>query len=457
MSAAWASLTIPRRGFLYLCALILLSALLPAGDIKADAANTVATLISAAKGTYPASKLPLMCVAVNPARASPRQNLALVQKLGARCVRSDNGWDTIERPGAAGSYDWSIVDDFWTTFCRAKIKPIMIITYNNPLYAAGRFRAIEGDVNIAAYKNFAVATANHFIGICPNMAEELFNEPSASNWTTIQWTGSSYARMLAPVSAAIKAAQPRVTVYSGGVGVDPRGPDNWITQMVSAGIQFPAVDAYAQHPYFYKTPSPGTPVPEQLLVDADQFAHDAGATGQAKPIVFTEYGFSSTLVGHDLMKQGVYVARGMLAAIVGRYPVQTLYDLVDDGTDDTDEQNTFGLFRNGLYKVPYESKPAALGFRAIIDAMANAKTFTVGFDPALSAPTVSFEKAGSTTFVIWTYDASGPKSYEQPIGTFSRITCKDVFGKIYPCRYAIGTLSMQLSEPSGPVIVTAWK
>jgi hypothetical protein len=105
--------------------------------------------------------------------------------------------------------------------------------------------------------------------------------------------------------------------------------------------------------------------------------------------------------------------------------------------------------------VPYEIKPAGRAFSAITSAMAKAKTFTVSFDAALSAPSIAFEKPEGTVFVIWTYDRNGLKSYEHLVGAFKQVSCKDVLGKSYPCRYADGTLSLSLSEPSGPVVVTA--
>ncbi len=447
-----------RRLHVCFCLGFLCLGLVPTIGLNAAPANEIATLIAAAQGTYPASKLPVMCVALHQSMASPSQNLSFLQKIGASCARADTSWAFVERAGSAGAYDWQVNDELWLPLCHAGIRPIMIAAYNNPLYAAGVFRPIMGGVNITAYKNFVVAIANHYSAICPHMAVELFNEPSASNWTTTPWSGASYALMLAPVSAAIKAAQPRVTVYSGGIGMDPHDPATWITQMASAGQRFTAVDAYALHPYFYETAPPlGTPVPEQLLVDASNFARYAGSAGQAKPIALTEYGFPLKLVQGDLNKQGIYMARGLLAAIIGRYPVQTIYDLVDDGTDDSNPENTYGLFRNGAAKIPYDMKPAAIAFQAITNAMAKAKTFTVSFDAAISAPTISFDKANNQIFVTWTYDASGPKSYERPIGSFRRLNCQDVLGKTYPCSYANGTLSMTLSEASGPIVVTALK
>ncbi len=445
----------------WLPVLLLLSLNLgPESAAKAAAdgmAGEIAALITAAQGNYPAAQLTQMCVNVSQPKATPAQSLALVQKVGATCVRADNNWASIERVGSAGSYDWSLADDFWSTLCQAKIRPIMIATYNNPIYAAGVLRPITGNVNIAGFKNFAVAMANHYVELCPHMAEELFNEPSGVNWTTTPWSGSSYAMMLAPVSAAIKAAQPRVSVYSGGIGLDYKAPSVWITQMVSAGLRFQAVDAYGLHPYGYDVPPPGTPAPEQLLIDASRFARDTASTGQGKPVALTEYGFSLKIAGGDMRKQAMYVARGMLSAIIGRYPLLVHYDLIDDGSDAADPENTYGLFRDGSHKVPFEIKPAGLAYTAITSAMANAKSFGVSFDVANSASAVSFDKGRIKILVIWTYDASGTKSYAQPIGAFRQVNCKDVLGKAYACAYVNGTLSLSLSEALGPVIVTAVK
>jgi hypothetical protein len=449
----------PRAARLTIVFLLLLLGLAQGLGTTSALAEDVAALITAAQGTYPASQLPLMCVSIHQATATPAQNLALLQKLGAGCARSDIVWDSIERVGSAGSYQWGEFDDFWSTLCRAGIKPIMIVTYNNPIYAAGVFRPVAGGVNIAAFKNFAVATANHYISICPNMIEELFNEPNAINWTTVPWSGASYALMLAPVSAAIKAAQPRVTVYSGGLGFDP-GPESmaWIKQMVGAGQRFSSVDAYAFHPYDYDENTPDkTLPPEQLLIDAGLFAKAAASTGQGKPVVLTEYGFPLQALGGDLMKQGIYTARGMLAAIIGQYPLYTYYDLIDDGTDYANRENTFGLFRNGSAMVPYEIKPAGKAFAAIMDAMAKAKTYSIAYDAAIMATTISFEKAAGTSLVVWTYDSAATKSYTRPIGSFRQVSCKDVLGKTYPCSYSSASLSIELTEAKGPVVVTALK
>jgi len=417
-----------------------------AQDVAREAVAAIGSAIEKAKGTYPATHMPQMCVAFHPT-TPPQQNLALIKILGATCARTDNGWDQIERE--IGVYDWKNYDSIWLPLCKAHIRPIMIATYNNPLYAAGVFRAIAGQPDIEAFTKFAVAMANHYIGPCPDMIIELFNEPNAVNWTTVPWSGASYGAMLAPVSAAIKKAQPRVTVFSGGLGFDAQNPDLWIADMVR-GVSFPAVDAYAFHPYHYDEKNPArTLPPEQLLIDTGHFA-DHAKTGSAKPVALTEYGFPWKALGGDLKRQGLYTARAMLAAIIGRYPFQTIYDLVDDGTDYTNVQNTFGLFRSGTY----EAKPSGLAFMTVARAMADAKTITLDYDAAQMMPELTFDKPQGKTLAVWTLDKSGAKTFSKAMDSVKRPSCSNTFGEPYPCLYQDGILSFSFFETDAPILVT---
>jgi len=439
-----------------------------AQDPAREAVAAIGSAIEKAKGTYPATHMPQMCVAFHPT-TPPQQNLALIKMLGATCARTDNGWDQIERE--IGVYDWKNYDAIWLPLCKAHIRPIMIATYNNSLYAAGVFRAIAGQPDIEAFTKFAVAMANHYIGPCPDMIIELFNEPNAVNWTTVPWSGASYGAMLAPVSAAIKKAQPRVTVFSGGLGFDAQNPDLWIADMVRGG-SFPAVDAYAFHPYHYDEKNPArTLPPEQLLIDAGRFTEHAGHAKSleaksleakslpaepvaakpilAKPIALTEYGFPWKALGGDLKRQGLYTARAMLAAVIGRYPFQTIYDLVDDGTDYTNVQNTFGLFRSGTY----EAKPSGLAFMTIARAVADAKTITLDYDAAQMMPVLSFDKPQGKTLAVWTFDKSGAKTFSKAMDSAKRPSCSNTFGEPYPCLYQNGVVSFSFFETDAPILV----
>jgi len=419
--------------------------------VTRKALAAIGAAIEKAKGTFPAARIPQMCVAIHPT-TPPEQNLVLIKKLGAACARTDNSWDQIERE--IGVYDWKNADAIWLPLCEAHIRPIMIATYNNPLYAAGAFRAIAGKPNIESFAKFTAAMADHYVKACPNMIIELFNEPNAVNWTTVPWSGASYAAMLSPISVAIKKAQPHVTVFSGGLGFDAQNPDRWINDMVRAGNGFAAVDAYAFHPYNFDEKNPAkTLPPEQLLIDTSRFT-DNTKPG-AKPVALTEYGFPLQALAGDLRRQGLYTARAMLAAIIGHYPFQTIYDLVDDGTDYTNVQNTFGLFRSGSYQKPYAIKPSGLAFMAITRTIADTRSVTLDYDADEMMPVLTFEKARGQALAVWTLGGTKPKAFSKKIDTAKNVDCTNAFGEPHPCRYQDGVLSFTFTETDAPILITA--
>lgn len=407
------------------------------------------------QGTFPPSRLPRICVSIHPSTASGTKNLALLQEVGATCARSDGAtWEGIET--SKGIYNWASQDSFWLPICRAGLSVIMVPTYNNTLYAPSIFRPIAAGANTQAFVNFAVAMADHYASRCPGgLTIEVFNEPNLPIWTSSQWTGSQYAPVLAAVSSAVKAAQPRVKVYSGGVSPGPgTQPPNVFAAEMTRAARFPHVDAYGVHPYNYSNSSPlRTPPPEQILIDLAAFRDSLGR--DRKPIANTEYGFPYHAVGNDLALQARYVARAMLATITGGYPLYTQYDLIDDGTDYSNGENTFGLVYSGKAKPPYGMKPAGVAFEAVTRAMAGTKSYRVAYDVGQHVITIAFTKSAGKAFAIETWDADGPKSFLSSIGRFSTVTCQDVLGNPYACSYSDGKLSMMLTAASGPVIVTA--
>jgi hypothetical protein len=335
----------------------------------------------------------------------------------------------------------------------------MVVTYNNTLYASGVYRPIATEANAKAFANFAVAMVNHYAARCTGgLAIEVFNEPNLPAWTTSQWTGSQYAQVLEKVSSAIKAVQPKVKVYSGGVSPGPgtQPPDVFVAEMTHAA-SLADVDAYAVHPYNYYL-SRGfflsqTLPPEQILVDLAKFRSSLGPN--QRPVVNTEYGFPYQAVGNDLAVQARYLARAMLATIIGGYPLYTHYDLIDDGTDYAIDQNTFGLFLSGKAKSPYAIKPVGIAFRSITQAMSGAWSYSVTYDYAQRLAAIAFTKPHGKIFAIETWDESGPKSYSNDIGPFLSVSCKDVLENPFKCSYSRGMLSMALTSAGGPVIVDA--
>ena len=438
--------------------------------------SPLTTLIDRAKGQHPASEMPVLCVNGHAATATAAQTITLLQVLGVKCVRIDWNWDAIEHK-QQGRYDWNgntLTDpsgpvsfsSYFSEICGAGIQPILLATYNNPLYAAAPFTLISTPINVTGFNNFGVALATQAAALkCPNPIIEAFNEPNLTIWTNgEQWTGAAYAPVLAEFSSAVKANFPGTKVFSGGVSPGPGiMPAPWIKQMVDAGKTFSDVDAFAIHPYNYHQPAERipTPAPDQLLLDLKSFK---AASGDSKPIAVTEYGFPRQSVGSDLRRQGIYVGWAVLDAIIAGVTHFTVYDLVDDGLDyESNGEHSYGLFFSLKASpghpvegaAPHAIKPAGTAFQTVASAMASATSFRVTRDNAASAVTIAFEKPEGITFAIWTTETASQKPYSATVGKFSSLTCKDLLGNTAPCRYTDGKLSASLSATIGPIIATA--
>ena len=434
-----------------------------------------------ANGTYSANLIPKWCVNAHAGTSSGPQTVSLMQALGARCARIDvTNWDAVEQ--SLGVYTWTTSDAMWSAVCGAGFQPIFLATYNNTLYgAASVFTPISGSTQINGYLSYVVSVLNRLVGTnsCTNPIAELFNEPNLTQWTTSTWTGSAYIGVASTVAAAAKAAQPSATVITGGAspGTGTVPPQLWLGGAVGSSPALTNISGYGLHPYNYNEGTPAlTPLPApQLAIDALAFSQVAASGiggGTSKPIYITEYGFplqafgaapSSCASPSTCQTQGLYLAYAMLTAIPLFVPYFAPYDLVDGGTTYASDQNTFGLFYNGSASsgnpvtgaTAYGIKPQGQAFQSITGCTSGATSFNLSYDATLNVETEAFTKSTGKCFAIFTWDASGIKSYSASIGAFSSVTCEDVFGNNFSCTYAGGTLSAAISTSVGPLIATA--
>lgn len=434
-------------------------------------------------GTYSASLLPKWCVNAHTTTATGAQNVTLMQTVGAQCARVDaTNWDAVE-PSPAPPYSWTASDALWNSICAAGIQAIFVATYNNTLYgAASVFTTISGSTQITGYSNYTVAALNRLVGTngCTNPVAELFNEPNLTQWTTSTWAGSAYIGVASTVAAAAKAAQPSTTVITGGVspGTGTVPPQLWLGGAIGSSPSLANISGYGLHAYAYNESIPAlTPLPAtQLATDTLAFSQVAASGiggGTSKPIYITEYGFPLQAFGavpascaspSICQTQGLYLAYGMLTAIPLFVPYFVQYDLIDDGTSySASDQNTFGMFYNGSATsgnpvtgaTAYGIKPQGQAFQSISGCTVGTITFNLSYDTILNIETEAFTKSTGKCLAIFTWDASGTKAYSTNIGTFSSVSCKDVFGNSFACTYSGGVLSASISTTTGPLIATA--
>jgi hypothetical protein len=421
-----------------------------------------------------ASRLPKWCVNVHLGlqQEAPEQIVTLMHAIGANCVRDSLDWEQIERK--AGFYSWSSgaptsYQKWWSVFCGAGFTAIMVPTYNNPLYSGGdRFQIITPGANTAAYVNFNVAAAKHFASMCPGMVVELFNEENLVIWTKTQWGGGAYALMAETTAAAIKAAEPSIKVWSGGLSPGPgMDPADFGLQMVNA-VTLSNIDAYAMHPYNYNQGSPSeTRTPQGMLQALRRF--NQATNRQPKPTPITEHNFPVHSLGDGVCTraatattQGIYLGWSMLLAVAGKVPAYAAYELVNEGIACSADSAEWGLFFSPTDTSPLGIRPTGVAFSRITKLFKDATTYDVVYYPETSIYeiTIRYSGRGPAKAVIQSpNDASSgtpllaPVIWSEDMGSFGSVTATDVLGNAVPLTVSGSSVSFPLSQIDGPVIV----
>ncbi len=125
------------------------------------------------------------------------------------------------------------------------ITSVCVLTGRNPLYDNNY--CPSSDEGIAAYANFCAYVASELSGIVDHF--EVWNEWNAKNFNPSLEPPETYAKVLKAAYAAMKAANPNVTVIGCDVaGVNP-AQVTWIRRVLNALNGETAMDAISVHSY----------------------------------------------------------------------------------------------------------------------------------------------------------------------------------------------------------------
>ena len=125
------------------------------------------------------------------------------------------------------------------------INSVCVLTGRNPLYDNNY--CPSSDEGIAAYANFCAFVASELSGIVDHF--EVWNEWNAKNFNPSLEPPETYAKVLKAAYAAMKAANPNVTVIGCDVaGVNP-AQVTWIRRVLNALNGETAMDAISVHSY----------------------------------------------------------------------------------------------------------------------------------------------------------------------------------------------------------------
>jgi hypothetical protein len=179
------------------------------------------------------------------------------------------------------------------------------------------------------------------------------------------WGGSEpepvkYTQLL----KAVRAANPDAFILGGALS---KTNVEYLNQLYDAGA-LGSFDALALHPYVWMDPAPGGDpddcgyLPMSYKCGVPRIREVMLARGDTRPIWFTEFGWSTQVVGEATQAAHVKRAYELLASW-DYVPVAVMYQLLDRGWDTpgfptNDKECCFGLFRPDA-----RAKLAASAFR----------------------------------------------------------------------------------------------
>lgn len=327
------------------------------------------------------------------------QLVDLVNRVGAKNFRDGPSWETIEKE--KGVYTSTTdVDNYMAEAKKYNLNPFFVLCYTNPFY----------DSNSTPYTDDGrLGFANYGVGLLQKYPDqvkwvEVYNEfnigfgdrgtgPADSKATY-------YYDLLKKSYEVIKSSSPGTTI----VGNSTAGiPEAWINELLSYGA-IDYMDKISIHPYRY----PKTP--EGL---ADELVKLTGMVkannnGQSKPIVISEMGWPthSTASGVDEKTQSDYVARSYVVALANGVEKMFWYDLMNDGTDKTYNEDNFGLIRYADdAKGKYTPKPAYAAYGAMTRQLTNAQ-FVEKEDKGTNIQSYKFTRNSSDIRVLWTINTA---------------------------------------------------
>jgi hypothetical protein len=171
------------------------------------------------------------------------------------------------------------------------------------------------------------------------------------------------------------------------------------------------------------------------------------------PVWDTEWGYSSQWYGGDAgghapaawALQAQRASRELLSAWALGFPMAIYYDIRDDGTDPTYDEDNFGLIQND-----YSDKPAIVAVRTL-SAAAKGRTF-VGFLPVGFTSLHAMLMVGATDRVValWS-DAPGSVT---SVAVPANGKATDLLGAPLALVADGGATSVTVGEVAGPVFLT---
>jgi hypothetical protein len=314
------------------------------------------------------------------------RQLDLAQELGAKLVRVDVGWPSLQENGPDSHSAWYVakIDALVAGAESRGIRPVFTFA-SSPCWASSAPETERAGCTGAWWKrdvmrygptdpqDYADALAWLAVRYGDRVAAyEVWNEPNLSSFLKSSDPVREYTALVKAAYRTVKAAAPQATVLAGAL----QGSDfDFAEQMFKAGLGRD-FDGFSIHPYANDA------APDAVLEQYRRYSFVAGPPAVHETLVrngagdkklwLTEAGWSTTprrngepwQNGVDESVQAEYLTRAFEIAASWDYVAAMLwYDLVDEGTDDLDTYD-----RTGLVRVDGSRRPAFAAFKSVAPA-----------------------------------------------------------------------------------------
>jgi len=266
-----------------------------------------------------------------------RDDLRRIHAMGFRVVRMDVIWEQVERE--RGTYDWSHYDALVGDLRAAKLTPLLVLNYSNPVYVPGlaaasnkpspAYAALVAGEPRAGFLRFVQAAAKRYGRA---VIWEFWNEPDLNFGDPIDTDG--YVGLAMSACQQIRGVVPEARVI-GPAASNFAWP---LLRRFIAADRAGCFDAISVHPY---RDGP----PESVLQDwATLFGLTVCFGKTSCPaLVSSEWGYSVTGGAATAERQADDVTRVYLLNLLAGVPLSVVYDWRNDGVDPDDKEANFGV------------------------------------------------------------------------------------------------------------------
>jgi hypothetical protein len=349
--------------------------------------------------------------------------LDLVSVLGATVVRIDMNWPWIE--AKAGSYDWSLYDQYAAELSKRRLRPLFILNRPNSPYGKPYDAVVDGKrergvsppsatQEIAAFTRFAAMAAERYRHLDPIW--EIWNEPDQDGFWPPTPSPTDYVALARETCLAVKQRVPNAVVVGPAAAQMPtvwRPKKPLFDALLADTKLLTCLDAISLHTHRFKQ-KPET-VSRDYAVLRDAYLSRWPDGLPQKPIIDTEWGDSVYASGLTEEIQARWVARMYLVNLMEQVKLTNWYCLFDVGGDDAEMEHRFGLMRlDGTRRPAYQAYKALaqqLGAMSLKQVIARFNQRTAEGASAL----VFCDTADRCVLAVWeTEDSPGPRTISVP-------------------------------------------